>query len=82
LIEFSHSYLHLGVLEIEKNNFYNLHKEEINRKRLSKYVCDCGAILCHSGKARHEKRSQHMSFIKLLNQIKQTDEEYKKIISK
>ena len=46
---------------VEKNKQYrDLHKEEINKKKLEKITCECGAIVAKAGLARHKKTMNHI----------------------
>ena len=40
-------------------NYHN-NKEEINKKRLEKITCECGAIVSKAGLGRHKKTIQHI----------------------
>jgi len=37
-------------------------KEKLNEKKREKFECDCGAIISHGNRSRHERTQKHITF--------------------
>ncbi len=47
----------------EKNKEYNENnKEKIKEKRQTKFICECGSVICLGDKIKHLKTNKHINF--------------------
>jgi hypothetical protein len=37
--------------------------EKINERRKKKFTCECGTVVCHRHKARHEQSKRHINYM-------------------
>jgi hypothetical protein len=47
--------------------YYEKNKEVLNKKSSEKYTCECGTIVIHGHKSRHEKTTKHLELLKEKN---------------
>jgi len=47
--------------------YYQANTKKISEYRQEKITCECGAVICRIGKARHERSNKHINYINSLN---------------
>ena len=64
-IEYNHAYAEKNSekLKIQKAETYKKNKEEINKQKSQKIMCECGALIRKDGKSKHVESYKHKRLV-------------------